>query len=255
MGDTTGIAWTSHTWNPWMGCFKVSQGCKNCYADVLTSGKMGLDVFGSDLSKRQKTGKSVWARPWLWNRDAAGVGVPARTFCASLADVFEDAPGPNEWRKDVFTVIRETTWLDWQLLTKRPENLERMLPDDWGDGWGNVWLGTSIEDNVVAERSSILTSVPAFNHFISYEPAIGPGDEIPLEGVEWMIVGGESGPGYRHMDLQWARDMRVRCADSGVAFFFKQDSAIRTEMGIDALGEVVRHYPKSWNRLSKELKV
>lgn len=240
------------TLNPWMGCFKVSQGCKFCYADIMTSGRMGLDVFGYDTSKRKKTGPQTWKKPVKWNRESrfarlAGDRV-ARVFCASLADVFEDAPGPNEWRVELWELIRQTPYLDWQILTKRPENIARMLPDAWGAGWKHVWLGTSIESNRVADRSPILTSVPAFNHFISYEPAIGPGDEIPLEDIEWCIVGGESGPKRREMDLQWAIDMRERCEEAGVAYFFKQSSGLRTEMGIDALGEVVRNYPESWDR-------
>jgi protein gp37 len=252
MADRTAIAWTDHTFNPWMGCFKVSQGCKHCYAETLTKGKMQLDVFGYDTSKRKRTGKATWRKPFLWNRDAEAMRTPARVFCASLADVFEDAPGPNEWREDVWNVIRANPWLDFQLLTKRPENIPDMLPDTWADNpwgyWPNVWLGTSIEDNRVAERAPILTSTPAIVHFISYEPAIGPGDQIPLEGLEWMIVGGESGPGFRRMDLLWAFDMWDRCKAEDVAFFFKQNSAARTEMGIDALGEVVREYPLGWDR-------
>jgi protein gp37 len=248
MGDLTSIAWTDHTLNPWMGCFKVSDGCKHCYADDLTSGRMGLDVFGYDTSKRKRTSAQIWNRPYRWNRDAWAAKEPARVFCASLADVFEDAPGPNRWRPELFKIVRVTPWLDWQFLTKRPENFSRMLPDDWGNGWCNVWLGTSIEDNRVIERAEHLTATPAGVHFISYEPAIGPLDELSLDHIEWMIVGGESGPKYRPMDLDWARDMRRRCYGTQTAFFFKQNSAFRTEMGIDALGEVIREYPLSWHR-------
>jgi len=244
MGDSTAIAWTDHTFNPWMGCHKVSQGCKHCYAETLIN-KRGWGAVWGPHGKRQRTGTAVWRKPRRWNHDAELADRPARVFCASLADVFEDHPGPNEWRDDVFDVIRETPWLDWQLLTKRPENLGRMLPADWGEGWPNVWLGTSIEDNRVAHRAIELTSVPAFVHFVSYEPAIGPLDELDLTDIDWMIVGGESGPGYRPMDIQWARDMRVRCEEAEIPYFFKQSAAPRTEMGIDALGEIVRNYPRS----------
>lgn len=248
MADKTGIAWTDHTWNPWLGCFKVSQGCKHCYADTLTSGRMGLDVFGPDLTKRKRTGKQVWSNPRKWDREALEARTPARTFCASLADFFEDAPGPNAWRPDAWRVIRSTPWLDWQLLTKRPELLSRMLPDDWGDGYPNVWLGTSIESNEVQERSIKLVSVPAVVHFISYEPALAPIDQVSLFDIEWIIVGGESGPGYRPMDFDWVRDVRRRCEMLDIAFFFKQSAAIRTEMGIKLDGEIVRNYPAGWNR-------
>jgi len=226
-----------------MGCHKVSAGCKHCYAETLIKRRMGLEVWGLN-GRRQRTGRAVWARPIRWNAEARSEGQRRRVFCASLADIFEDHPGPNSWRAEVFDVIRNARWLDFQLLTKRPENFTRMLPDDWGDGYPNVWLGTSIENNEVASRGHDLTAVPATVHFVSYEPAIGPLDELALDDIEWMIVGGESGPGYRRMDLDWARDMRRRCEQAGVAFFFKQNSAPRTEMGIDALGEIVRHWPR-----------
>jgi protein gp37 len=104
-------------------------------------------------------------------------------------------------------------------------------------------LGTSIEDNEVAHRAADLITAPAVVHFVSYEPAIGPLDQLDLTCLEWMIVGGESGPGYRKMDLDWARDMQARCAAAGVAYFFKQNHGARTEMGIDALGAIYRDYP------------
>ena len=253
MADRTAIAWTDHTWNPWMGCQRVSQGCIHCYAETLTTKRMRLNVFGAK-GLRQRTGKVVWARPRTWNRAAGYDRMPARVFTGSLMDVFEDAPGPNEWREDVWKIIRETPWLDYQLLTKRPENIARMLPDDWDNGrpyWPNVWLGTSIEDQRVAEREHILSLTPAHVHFVSYEPAIGP-LELTLSRIEWVIFGGESGPGYRPMKLAWAERMRDACRDSinpkGTAYFFKQSAAPRTEMGIDALGEIVREYPESWDR-------
>ena len=155
-------------------------------------------------------------------------------------------------------VIRENPWLDFQLLTKRPENIARMLPDDWDTAFAghrcypNVWLGTSIEDNRVAERGAILTQTRAVVHFVSYEPAIGPLDKLPLDGIEWMIVGGESGPGHRKLDLDWARDMQERCSSYRQAFFFKQVAGHHTEMGIDALGQVYRDYPQGWDRGPKQ---
>jgi protein gp37 len=253
MAYKTLIAWTDHTFNPWMGCHKVSDGCKHCYAETLVKNRMGrAGVWGAN-GVRQRT-KGPWRKVRAWAKEAEAEQSVHRVFCASLADVFEDYPGPNEWRPDVWEIIRESPWLDFQLLTKRPENIARMLPDDWDtafpghDFYPNVWLGTSIEDNRVAGRGPILTSVPALVHFVSYEPAVGPLDELNLEGIEWMIVGGESGPGHRKLDLRWARSMRARCAESGTAFFFKQDSGPRTEMGIDALGEVIREYPTGWDR-------
>lgn len=252
MGDSTAIAWTDHTFNPWMGCHKVSAGCKHCYAEALVKRRFGLRIWGPE-GLRQRTSNGVWSKPRRWNREAQSETRPARVFCASLADVFEDEPGPNEWRPEVWALIRETGWLDWQLLTKRPENISRMLPDDWSvANYPNVWLGTSIEDNRVAHRAAELTAVPAHVHFISYEPAIGPLDELNLSNIEWMIFGGESGPGYRAMDVQWARDMKARCEEAQIPFFYKQSAAPRTEMGIKLDGRVVRNYPRSAARTAED---
>lgn len=249
MAEKTAIAWTDHTFNPWMGCHKVSQGCTHCYAETMTKNRMGIDVWGL-TGRRQRTGKAVWRKPLRWNEEAALEKRPHRVFCASLADVFEDRPDTNSWRPDVFELIRECRWLDFQLLTKRPENFARMLPDDWSvANYPNVWLGTSIEDQRVAERRFDLVSVPAIVHFVSYEPAIGPLElQLWRDDIEWVIVGGESGPGHRKLDLDWARAMQRECANTDTAFFFKQDSGHRTELGIDALGQVFRDYPFTWDR-------
>lgn len=292
MADNSNISWTTHTFNPWVGCQRVSQGCVHCYAETLLTKRQGRDVWGSK-DKRQRTSTPIWRRPARWNREAAELRTPYRVFCSSLADVFEDAPGPNEWRPDVWSIIRATPWLDYQLLTKRPENIAGMLPPDWGDGWPNVWLGTSIEDRRVVERARVLAAVPAIVRFISYEPAIGPvffdGEymepgtgarygcwtddegswevghggmtpaedtrymhnelpELDLDGIHWLIAGGESGPGHRPMDLQWAQDARQACENAGVAFFFKQVSGGRPGQGEDALGEVFHNFPPNWDR-------
>src|SRR5690606_20203576 len=209
MADKTLIAWTDHTFNPWMGCTKVSEGCRNCYAATLTKNRMGLDLWGP-TKKRKRTSETNWKKPIQWNRKAEVEKKPRRVFCASLGDVFEDTPECNFWRNDLWNLIKSTPWLDWQLLTKRPQNIKKFLPDDWGEGYFNVWLGTSIENNRVAYRGPILTSVPAIVHFVSYEPAIGPLDQLDLTDIEWLIYGGESGPGYRDHDIQWARDIRKR---------------------------------------------
>ena len=142
-------------------------------------------------------------------------------------------------------IIRDTPFMDRQLLTKRPERIEQNLPPDWGEGYPNVWLGVSIENDAYAHRATILTQTPAVIRFVSYEPALGPLDTLQLDGLDWIIYGGESGPGFRGHDIRWARDMRARCEAAGVAFFYKQSPAPRTEMGIELDGEIVRYYPKS----------
>jgi protein gp37 len=141
--------------------------------------------------------------------------------------------------------IRSTPWLDWQLLTKRHERIAQSLPDDWGQGWHNVWLGVSIENNDYVERADYLNCIPAVVRFVSYEPALGPLDKLDLSGIDWVIYGGESGPNRRPEDKQWARDMRDRCWQHSprIAFFHKQSSAIRTEMGIELDGVIVREFP------------
>lgn len=275
--ENTKIGWTDHSFNPWTGCQRVSEGCVHCYAEVWAK-RTGRDLWGAKI-KRKRTGKSLWAKPKTWNRLAAeGHLLPdgrrvRRVFCASLADVFEDAPGPNEWRDDVWALIRACPWLDWQLLTKRPENIAGMLPADWGEGWPNVWLGTSIEDWRVVDRARTLAAVPAYCRFISYEPAIGPvfhdlrgpedsffevghpgsregvdEAELDLDGIDWLICGGESGPGRRPMQLEWARAACHAAFEAQIAFFFKQISAAKPGQGEDALGAPKRGFPAAWDR-------
>lgn len=239
------IAWTDNTFNPWMGCVKVSDGCANCYAETLTTNRMGLSLWGAGAA-RKRTVAANWRKPIRWNKDATAEGVSLRTFCASLCDVFEGRPDTDEWLVDLWDLIRLTPSLDWQLLTKRPENILERLPADWGEGWGHVWIGTSIEDERVAGRADILRTIPAKVRFISYEPAIGPlAHALNLDGIDWVIYGGESGPGYRAEDKQWARDMHKACSAAGVAFFHKQSAGYRTELGIELDGAIVREYPKA----------
>jgi protein gp37 len=242
MSEETLIAWTDHTFNPWMGCIKVSAGCANCYAERLTRDRMSLRLWGPG-SERQVT-KTPWKNVRTWNNAAKRDGVRRRVFCASLCDVFEDHPTADATRPILWDLIRECTSLDWQLLTKRPQRIADNLPPDWGpEGWPHVWLGTSVEDMRVADRVDHLRHIPAVVRFISYEPALGPLDDLDISGIDWIIYGGESGPGYRKEDKAWARAMHVKCSEAGVAFFHKQSSGIRTEMGIELDGQIVREYP------------
>lgn len=255
MAQETKISWTDHTFNPWLGCTKVSDGCRNCYAETLSKNRMGLALWGP-TAPRQLT-KSPWQKVRSWERTAAlgttpghygdavlgastptaategldGVSfTPHLVFTGSMMDWAEDRPDLVPFRERMWDVIRQSPHLWFQLLTKRPENIGRFLPDDWGpNGYANVWHGTTIEDNRVKGRADDLRRNPARVHFISYEPAIGPADEVDLEGIEWVICGGESGSGYRAFDMVWARHMRDRCVERGIAFFMKQDAAFRTE--------------------------
>ena len=242
MAEKTLIAWTDHTFNAWMGCSRVSEGCRNCYAAALTKNRMGLDLWGRG-APRQVT-KTPWKNVLAWQRNAAGSGRIDRVFLGSLMDWAEDRDDLIEPRRRMWGLIRECPNLHFQMLTKRPENISKLLPGDWGNGYRNVWLGCTIEDNRVADRARHLIGNPAVVHFVSYEPAIGPLDKLDLTDIEWVIYGGESGPGYRPENKQWARDMRDRCRSRGVAFFHKQSSAYRTEVGIELDGKLIREYPK-----------
>jgi len=239
---TTIIAWTDHTFNAWWGCVKVSAGCKNCYADTLSKSYGFANLWGAN-SERRTFGEKHWANPVAWNREAATEGRAHRVFCGSMMDWAEDHPTAEATRPQLWQVIRDTPMLQWQLLTKRPERIRACLPQDWGDGYPNVWLGTSVEDMRVANRVDYLRDIPATVRFISYEPALGPLDDLNITGLDWVIYGGESGPGYRPHDLDWPRAMRLKCKQSDVAFFYKQAAAPRTEMGTTLDGETVRKYP------------
>lgn len=219
----------------------MSDGCKHCYADE-TAARRGWDVWGKGKARRT-FGDKHWAEPLTWNRAAEKEGKRRRVFCSSMCDVFEDHPTIIAQHEKLWPLIRATPMLDWQLVTKRPERIREMLPTDWRDGWSNVWLGTSVEDMRVASRVDHLRSIPAAVRFISYEPALGPLDDLDISGIDWVIYGGESGPKHRPHDLAWPRAMRAKCDAAGVAFFFKQSAARFTEMGTTLDGETVRNYP------------
>jgi len=219
MGFNSKIEWTTHTFNPWWGCTKVSDGCKFCYAELL-SNRYGHNVWGAGKQRRLLSNKH-WQQPLKWNVLAEAEGIRYRVFCASMADVFEeDAPASEVSR--LWQIISQTPMLDWQLLTKRPERITASLPDDWGVGYRNVWLGTSIEDERVINRIDHLVRVPAAVHFLSLEPLIGPLRNLPLKNIQWVIVGGESGPRARSIDEEWVLDIRRQCRAAEVPFFFKQ---------------------------------
>jgi protein gp37 len=238
--ENSKIEWTDNTFNPWIGCTRVSPGCDHCYAETLMRRYGKADLWAGN---RQRTSATNWKKPLAWNRDAARDSARPRVFCASLSDVFDNQV-PEEWRRDLFALIRVTPHLDWQLLTKRPQNIVRMLPEDWGNGWANVWLGCTVENQEEADRRiPHLLAAPARVRFLSCEPLLGVVQfrwnkwvswraEIDrkgnvdqydgLRGIHWIICGGESGPGKRPFSLDAGRLMRDQCADAGVPFFFKQ---------------------------------
>lgn len=295
MGQETTIEWCDHTFNPWIGCSKVSDGCKYCYAESQTyprvSKARGLPLWGKDAS-RHRTSVDNWDGVLRWNRkaknereDAEQDGRPhqrPRVFCASLADIFEDHPALHVWRADLWELILATTEIDWMLLTKRPHNIRDMVPREWifgnrhvcdcgygcpafaGCAGGNdpkwpshVWVGASCENQEAADRRiPHLLRVPAPVRFLSCEPLLGPiklgrievapalyadalrtrDFELPINPINWVIVGGESGPNARHCAAEWIEDLAAQCADAGVAFFAKQLGDNRTRGGNRIVG-------------------
>lgn len=243
MAENSKIEWCHHTFNPWIGCAKISPGCANCYASVETFTRVergkGRKLWGVD-AERHITGEDNWRKPVAWNKKAAALNERHRVFCASLADVFEDRDDLIDARHRLMLLIEATPSLDWLLLTKRPENIGEMVPVKWfGDGFPlNLWLGTSVENQEQADkRIPELLQVPAAVRFLSCEPLLGPIEfsnathrsdwasilgKPALFGIHWVIVGGESGPNARPMYPDWARSLRDQCQVVGVAFFFKQ---------------------------------
>ena len=248
MAVNTKIEWTDHTFNPWIGCTKVSPGCDHCYAENLMDTRMGVASWRPG-AERVRTKEANWKMPLRWNAQAdafmAQHGRRQRVFCASLADVFDNAVEPA-WRDDLWALIRETPNLDWLLLTKRIGNVLGMLPMDFNPHtYPHVWLGATIVNQPEADRDiTKLLAVNARVRFLSMEPLLGPvnlhawlcthGDTAKPEqhigswctprndSVSWVIVGGESGPGARPMHPDWARSLRDQCEAAGVPFLFKQ---------------------------------
>lgn len=223
MGKDTAIEWCDHTFNPWIGCTKVSAACDHCYAETLAK-RYGWAKWGAG-EPRKRTSVAYWRQPVRWNERAFAEGVRRRVFCASLADVF-DAEVPEAWRHELMNLINITESLDWLLLTKRPQVAKKFFADR--EVPDNVWLGTTVEDQAMANlRIPTLLEIPAAKHFLSCEPMLGP---ISLDQdwyvwhsrINWIICGGESGRGARPMHPSWVRDLRRQCLLPGIAFFFKQ---------------------------------
>lgn len=207
------IEWTNDTWNPWQGCLKVSPGCKYCYM-YRDKKRYGQDPF-----------TVVRSKPPTFNAPLSKLEGPL-VFTCSWSDFFIDVA--DDWRDDAWNIIRKTPHLTYQILTKRPERIAEYLPSDWGEGWANVWLGVSVETNAQMWRTEILRTIPAFVRFISAEPLL-ESITLDLDGINWVISGGESGIGdnWRRADLSWFRDIRDQCLAAGVPFFHKQHGGNR----------------------------
>lgn len=278
MGANSQIEWTHHTFNPWIGCTKVAPGCANCYAERDQDFRHSRVKWGPQ-GTRSRTSDAYWKQPIAWNREAEQLGQRRRVFCASLADVFEDWQGPisaknglvlhrgeawgrkagyialkerigksvatmNDLRSDLFALIDSTPWLDWLLLTKRPENIVEMWPNRFVTGPGgrgevrnrvNVWLGASASDQetfIDSCNGLRKTAGLAQCQFLSLEPLLGPidfrgalwhdSDYAASRFIDWIIVGGESGPNARPMHPGCVETVRNQCQAAAIPFFFKQ---------------------------------
>lgn len=313
MGAETGIAWTDHTHNEWIGCLKISAACASCYAEVSTPTRVlrakGLEVWGpASTTARHRTSEANRRKPFAWDRAAKRDGVRRRVFCSSLSDVFEDHPMLAPWRADLWRTIEACDGLDWQLLTKRPENILAMVPESWRAAWpAHVWIGTTVEDQRRAEeRIPHLLAVPARVRFLSCEPLLErvdldppvcpycrDGGEVEIvdtgdntatamcvrcdseathgewldacanearPGINWVIVGGESGPGARPFDVAWARSIVRQCREAGVVCFVKQLGAVARCEPADIVGRAMgrevdlieRGYETRWELLLRD---
>ena len=230
MAQVTKIAWTDATFNPWRGCVKVSDGCAHCYAEGWAK-RTGKAIWGKDAA-REFASASYWKEPLKWNKEAAMAAKPFRVFCASLADVCEDREDLVAPRAQLMKLIEQTPNLTWLLCTKRPENFTTLFGRRWTNDWPrNVWAMTTAENQAQADRRiPELLKVPAVVLGVSYEPALGPVKFAPYlqtlsdpgRGVDWVIVGGESGGQARPFDVGWAQDVVRECRAAGAAAFVKQ---------------------------------
>lgn len=224
MSDKTAIQWADKTWNPCQGCRKVSEGCANCY--MFRDKKR----FGQDPSKIIRSSQQTFNRPLKWKE-------PAKVFTCSWSDFFIEEADP--WRPEAWEIIRKTPYLTYQILTKRPERVQNCLPDFWPE-LKNVWLGVTVEKQKYLDRIVPLAQVKPTVLFISVEPmleaiSILHGVQGILHNdiidsahrvIDWVICGGESGPGYREMEWWWAANLKNQCEIAKIPFFMKQVSGV-----------------------------
>lgn len=222
------IEWTDHTFNPWWGCVHVSPACDHCYAERFAGRRTRTrdQLWGKDAA-RMISGDAYWQEPRSWNRRAKGSGVRYRVFCGSMCDVMENRPDLDAPRHRLFSLIAETPCLDWQLVSKRPQNYLKLLPKEWlRYPPHNVWLMTTVESGDYLWRIEALLKTPAVIRGLSLEPLLGPvtlpRDFLRLRRQAWVITGGESGPCARPSKIECFRDLRDTCLAAGVPFFFKQ---------------------------------
>lgn len=231
MAERSSIEWTDATWNPWQGCTKVSPACKHCYMF------RDLARYGKDPSVVRRSAEGTFRLPLKRGRDGQFKIPPgSKVFTCSWSDWFHADADP--WRDEAWDIIRQRPDVIFQIVTKRTERIAEHLPQDWGDGWPHVWLLATVENQEWADkRISELLAVPTLTRGLSIEPLLGPVDlglmgtvpkaispryRLTYEFIDWVIAGGESGPGARPMNPAWPRSLRDQCQAAGVPFFFKQ---------------------------------
>jgi len=221
MGNKSTIEWTDATWNPVTGCRKISPGCKHCYAERLA---LRLQAMGN---RRYRNGFLVTLHPDQLNLPLRW-REPRRIFVNSMSDLFHEAV-PDRFIMQAFEIMGQAHWHVFQILTKRADRLANLAPElPWAP---NVWQGVSVETRRYFPRIERLRDVPAAVRFLSLEPLLGPLPGLPLDGIDWVIVGGESGPDHRPMRGEWVREIRDQCQAVGVPFFFKQWGGLRPTSG------------------------
>lgn len=220
MSTNSRIEWTDATWNPVTGCTKISSGCQNCYAYTMAKRLKAMK------NPRYKNGFEITMHedlieiPLTWKK-------PRKVFVNSMSDLFHNEI-PSNFIYGVYNVMNKTPWHNYQVLTKRSERLLKIAPNiQWSS---NIWQGVSIEEAKYKHRIDDLRKTPAVVKFLSVEPLIGPLGNLDLTGIDWVIVGGESGPGARQMEPNWVRDIRDQCKEQKVPFFFKQWGGVRKHL-------------------------
>ena len=234
--NLSSIEWTEATWNPCTGCTKISSGCMNCYANLLA---MRLLAMGNPryLNGFEFTiHEDKIEEPYAWKK-------PKRVFVNSMSDLFHEK-SPVEFIQQVFATMNGASWHTYQVLTKRSQKLAELSSSlEWSS---NIWMGVSVEDQRVIHRIDDLRKCGAAIKFLSIEPLLGPLPNLNLEGINWVIVGGESGPKARPMEKEWVEDIQRQCADQGVPFFFKQWGGVnKKKTGRELNGRTYDELPTS----------
>lgn len=248
MAGLSDIEWTDATWNPISGCTMISPGCTNCYAMRMAARLQAMEHPAYENVTRKSGKRPVWTGRIHINEETLSTPLhwrsPKKVFVNSMSDLFQEGI-PDDYVVRVWNVMQQAHWHIFQVLTKRPDNMLRVIKQNKLSPLPNVWLGTSVESGQYKSRIGILRRVPAYIRFISFEPLIGPIGKVNLKDVHWAIVGGESGPGARLMEKDWVEDIRSQCKTQKVAFFFKQWGGVnKKSAGRIYRGRTWDEYPK-----------